>query len=329
MSTEEKVGKPDPKKRLGRGLDALFGDEEDSFAGLDEAEESTSSSSSKSGRQFVGVDQLEPGTYQPRHAMDDESLKELADSIAAHGVLQPLLVRPKGEAIDNAELQTYEIIAGERRWRASQIAMLHEVPVIIKELSDLEAMELGLIENLQREDLNSIEEALGYSRLIEQFGHTQEQVATNLGKSRSHIANTLRLLTLPESVQAYIEQGKLTAGHARALVTADNPEELAEKIIQDNLSVREAEKFAKGSGAKKKSSAKSSKPSDSASTSNKDVDTLALENELSSILGMRVEIDIKGNDHTKGTLHINFNDLDQLDEVLHRLSHFPGRQQTG
>lgn len=329
MSGEDTVNKPDPKKRLGRGLDALFGDEEESFAGVSDTDTAAQGGASKSGRQLVGIDQLDPGEYQPRHVMNDESLKELSDSIAVHGVLQPLLVRPKGELIDNAELQKYEIIAGERRWRAAQIAMLHEVPVIIKELSDLEAMELGLIENLQREDLNSIEEALGYSRLIDQFGHTQEQVAQNLGKSRSHVANTLRLLTLPEKVQAYIELGKLTAGHARALVTADNPEELAEQIINDNLSVRAAEKFAKGSGAKKSKSSSSGKSKSAPQAANKDVDTLALEDELSSILGMRVEIDIKGNDHTKGTLRIDFSDLDQLDEVLHRLSHFPGRQQTG
>jgi len=329
MSGEDTTNKPDPKKRLGRGLDALFGDEEESFVASGEGEVAAQGSAAKSGRQLVGIDQLDPGEYQPRHVMNDESLKELSDSIAVHGVLQPLLVRPKGELLDNAELQKYEIIAGERRWRAAQIAMLHEVPVIIKELTDLQAMELGLIENLQREDLNSIEEALGYSRLIEQFGHTQEQVAQNLGKSRSHIANTLRLLTLPEKVQAYIELGKLTAGHARALVTADNPEELAEKIINDNLSVRDAEKFAKGSGAKKSKSSSSAKSAPAAPVSDKDVDTLALEDELSSILGMRVEIDIKGNDHTKGTLRIDFSDLDQLDEVLHRLSHFPGRQQTG
>ena len=176
--------------------------------------------------QIIGLDQLEPGAYQPRRHFDKESIQELAESIAAHGIIQPLVVRPKA-GFD----KEYEIIAGERRWHAAQIAQLHEVPVVIRKLSDVEALEFGLIENLQREDLNALEEALGYRQLVDEFGHTQEKLA-GLGKSRSYVANTMRLLLLPLSVQDYVRDGSLTAGHARALVTVDNVEEVARLIVQ-------------------------------------------------------------------------------------------------
>lgn len=324
MTSDKDLEKPDPKKRLGRGLDALFSDEEEfgddsPLAGVGG---SSSSGAPGTGRAVLGIDQLEPGTYQPREKMDEASLKELSESIAEHGVLQPLLVRkhPSGDE------GRYEIIAGERRWRASQLAMLHEVPVTIRDLSDQQAMELGLIENLQREDLNIVEEAYGYARLVDQFGYTQEQVGKSLGKSRSHVANTLRLLSLPDSVKEYIRQGSLTAGHARALVTADDPETLAKEIISQGLSVREAEKF---SGGSKKKTGKSVSGKAPARSAEKDVDTLALEEELSGLLGMRVQINVASGQTGTGNLTIDFKSLDQLDEVLHRLSHYPGRQQTG
>lgn len=310
--TDEHV-KPDPKKRLGRGLSALFEDEEDDFSGSADAGQTGQQGS---GRTHIGVDQLEPGSYQPRRHMDQDSIDELAKSIAAHGILQPIVVRQKTGFED-----TYEIIAGERRWRAAQVAQLHDVPVIIRELTDEQALEFGLIENLQREDLNPIEEAYGYKQLIEEFGHTQEKVAAGLGKSRSHVANTVRLLNLPPKVQGYIQDGQLSAGAARALITAENPEELAKSIINQGLSVREIENLV-GSG---KTASSSKKPK--TSKPEKDVDTLALEKEVANVLGMNVSIDMQT--AGKGSLSIQFKTLDQLDEVLHRLSHFPGRQQTG
>lgn len=312
--TEIKAKKSEAKKRgpqrgLGRGLNALFEDEEGVYPQADPDGHTPGAQ-----RIVIGLDQLEPGSYQPRRLFTDESIGELAESIAAHGVLQPLIVRPK-----NGFKGMYEIIAGERRWRASQKAQLHEVPVIIKELTDQQALEIALIENLQRENLNPVEEAQGYKRLIEEFGHTQEKAAAVLGKSRSHVANMVRLLTLPRGVIDLMREGKLSAGHARALVTAENPEELAKFIVTQGLSVREIEKIAaqkSGRAAK----GRSAKPA-------KDVDTLALEEEIGNVLGMKVSIDVNGSGG--GALKIAFKTLDQLDEILHRLSHFPGRQQQG
>ena len=309
--TEEKP--VDSKKRgLGRGLNALFEDEEGVYPQADPDGHTPGAE-----RTMVGLDQLEPGTYQPRRNFNDESLKELAESISVHGVLQPLVVRKK-PGFDG----TFEIIAGERRWRASQIAQLHEVPVIIKELNDEQALEIALIENLQREDLNPIDEARGYKQLVEEFGHTQEKAAAILGKSRSHVANMMRLLMLPSKVLEMLKDGKLTMGHARTLITADDPEALAKMIVEQGLSVRAAEQlaadFAAGKAVKGKKKAKAAK----------DVDTVALEEEVSNSLGMKVTIDVKGN-KGGGMMKIQYKSLDQLDEVLHRLSHFPGRTQEG
>ncbi|MCB9990197.1 MAG: ParB/RepB/Spo0J family partition protein [Rhodospirillales bacterium] len=313
MSDEMKSDvKPDPKKRgLGRGLNALFEDEEGIYPQADPQGHTPGTA-----RLMVGVDQLEPGTYQPRRKFSDESINELAESIAVHGVLQPLIVRQK-PGFDG----TYEIIAGERRWRASQKAQLHEVPVIVKELDDGQALEIALIENLQREDLNPVEEALGYQQLIEEFGHTQEKAAAVLGKSRSHVANMIRLLSLPRKVMDMVRDGKLSAGHARTLVTAENPEELANIIVSQGLSVREAERLAADKSGRTPGKRKSG------SKAEKDVDTLALEDEITNALGMKVSIDVKG--QGTGALKIRFETLDQLDDLLHRLSHFPGRQQAG
>lgn len=304
-----------PKKRgLGRGLGALFDDEEgEDYGGLSRDEASWAGLS----RKVLSVDQLSPGAMQPRHYIDHEKIDELAESIAVHGVLQPLLVRP----LQGAEGQ-YEIIAGERRWRAAQKAQIHEVPVIVKDLTDETALEVALIENLQREDLNPLDEAQGFQRLIEEFYYSQDKVALELSKSRSYVANMVRLLNLPQKVQTMVRQGKLSAGHARTLITADDPEALANIIVRDGLSVREAEKLAAEKAGRKpaKSSKSKKKPA-------KDVDTLALEEEISAALGMKVSIDMIS--AGRGALKVDFESLDQLDEVLHRLSHFPGRKQTG
>jgi ParB family transcriptional regulator, chromosome partitioning protein len=299
--------KPDTRKRgLGRGLDALFGDDEDRFSAVAAAEEGLNASIS---RKIAGIDQLQPGKFQPRHIMPPEELEELSNSIKIHGILQPILVRTIPGHPEN-----YEIIAGERRWRAAQKAQLHEVPVIVRDLTDIQALEFALVENLQRTDLNVIDEATGYDRLLKEFGHTQEKIAEAMGKSRSHIANTLRLLTLPAGVQMLVQQGRLSAGHARALVTAKDPHELAKIVLSRNLSVRETEKLA----AEEKGRKKTSKPGQPQA---KDTNTLALEKEISNRLGMKVTLDVTGEGaKTAGTMKIEFRSLDQLDHLLKRLS---------
>lgn len=309
------------KRGLGRGLNALFEDEEVPFPANPLIDDDIMANANVAGatgtqRRSVGTDQLEPGPFQPRHYFDHAALAELAESIAAHGVLQPILVREKPNAAGR-----FQIIAGERRWRAAQKAQLHEVPVIVKEFDDETALEIALIENLQREDLDALDEAQGYQRLMDEFGHTQEKLAAALGKSRSHVANMVRLLSLPDKVQIYVRQGKLTAGHARALITAKDPAALAEIVVAQGLNVRQTEKLAtEQSDRPAKSSAARSKPQ-------KDIDTLALEQEVSTALGMKVSIDAKTGG--VGALKVEFKSLDQLDEVLHRLSHFPGSKQSG
>ena len=261
-------------------------------------------------RMELPIEQLNPGQFQPRKTFDQDALKQLAESVSTHGILQPILVR---QLNDNGD--SYEIIAGERRWRAAQLAQLHEVPVILAQMNDEEALEIALIENLQREDLNALEEAEGYQRLIDQFGHTQGKLAAVIGKSRSHIANTLRLLTLPENVQAFVNDGSLSAGHARALITAENPIELAKKVVNQGLSVRETERLAKET---KTNYTTSEDKLSQAKKASKSADTLALEEELSNKLGLEVKIDLKGSQ--SGELKIRFKDYDQLDDVIHRLS---------
>lgn len=313
-----------PKKRgLGRGLNALFADDEEQryttppTADMSEIIENAlgESDNMKLPRRVIDVELLQPSNAQPRQIFNDDSLKQLARSISAHGVLQPLLVRP----LDGPE-ERYEIVAGERRWRAAQLAQLHRVPAIIHAFDDVEALEVALIENLQREDLNPLDEAQGYERLMEEFGHTQEKLADSLAKSRSHVANMMRLLKLPAGVQALVRDEKLTAGHARALINAQDPEDLAKKVIAQGLSVRETERLAKEEGGV----ASRSKPEKKAAAKpKKDVDTLALEEELTNVLGMNVTINMK--DSYAGNIKIEFASLDQLDEVLHRLTHNPGR----
>lgn len=291
-----------PKRGLGRGLNALFDDEETpSFAAPVAAVNADDPSSP---RKNLSVALLRPGKFQPRRNFDDATLKELADSLTAHGVLQPLLVRPVGGG-------QYEIICGERRWRAAQKAQLHDVPVIIREMDDEQAMQVALIENLQREDLNPLDEAEGYQRLMEEFAHTQEKLASAVGKSRSHVANMVRLLSLPNSVRGMIRSGALTTGHARALITAKDPEALAQDVVTLGLSVRETERLAQIAEAKN-GKARKTRPA-------KDVDTLGLEREMLQRLGMKVTIDLKP-DGKAGALKIDFRDFDQLDTLIQKLS---------
>ena len=311
----------DTKKRgLGRGLDALFQDvrrEEESFAPkikrADEIAIETKSLPTQAGAHPPGsnlqrrlpVDKLTPGKFQPRRQFDEDALDNLAESIGIHGVLQPLLVRPLNNNM-------YEIIAGERRWRAAQKAQVHEVPVVIRDLTDQETLEVALIENLQREDLTSIEEAEGYQRLMDEFGHTQDVLAKQVGKSRSHIANTLRLLKLPSFVQQMVQQGYLSAGHARALIGAKNAEDLAERIVSKSMSVRQAEALVQKSAEGKAPGRRK--------VVQKDVDVLALEELTSNKLGMNVTIDSFGE---AGVLTIEYASLDQLDDLLARLGQVP------
>lgn len=284
--------------RLGRGLAALIGD-----VPPVEATRITSGD----GIRRLPVEFIIASPNNPRRHFAPEDLEDLTNSIREKGVMQPLLVRPSP-----VEPDQYELVAGERRWRAAQRAGLHEVPVIIREVDDREALELAIIENVQRADLNSIEESKGYDQLMQQFGYTQADLAQVIGKSRSHVANTLRLMKLPTDVQEYVSDGALSAGHARALITASNPSELAKRIIDGGLSVREAENLAQKQA---QSEATGDKPTKSAKAS-KDADTLALEKTLSDVLGLKVTIDHK---ERGGKLEIKYRTLEQLDDVCQRL----------
>src|SRR5688572_4718461 len=309
------------KPRLGRGLNALFGDEESAPYGVTIATDApTVAAKPAAGRAStrLAVTALTPSEFQPRRVFDDSALEELAQSLKQHGMVQPIVVRPKA-----GEPNRYEIIAGERRWRAAQKVPMHDVPVVIQEIDDKTALEIALIENLQREDLNPLEEARAYQRLIDEYQYKHDQLATVLGKSRSHISNLMRLLTLPEKVQVKLMEGQITMGHARALITADNPVELAEAIIKNNLSVRDAEKLA--SKMKNRAPGTPEKIAKAIATANantkpavKDADIRALEQNLSSVLGLNVSIDVITS--SKGKLVIEYENLDQLDDVLRRLS---------
>lgn len=292
------MSKNQKQRGLGRGLSALMADVT--------TEETTTTQAPRRADLIVPVEKISPNPEQPRRRFTEEQLEDLAASIREKGVIQPLIVRPNPRAEGE-----YEIVAGERRWRASQMAKLHELPVIIREYDDTEALEVAIIENIQRADLNAIEEAAGYRDLMDRFGHTQEKVSEALGKSRSHIANLLRLLNLPDEVQTFVREGKLSAGHARTLVTADNPVELARQIISKGLSVRAAEALAK---APKPAATKAPRQK-----AEKDADTRALEGDLSAALGMKVQID-----HTSGgesgVLTVRYSSLDDLDTLCGKLS---------
>jgi ParB family transcriptional regulator, chromosome partitioning protein len=260
---------------------------------------------------LVPVEKLIPNPLQPRRDFPEAALQELAASLRRKGIIQPLIVRPV------AATDQYEIVAGERRWRAAQIAQLHELPVIIRDFDDTEVLEVAIIENIQRADLNAMEEALGFRQLMDRFGHTQEKLAESLSKSRSHIANLLRLLALPEEVQAFVRDGKLSAGHARALITSPDPLGLARRVIADGLSVRETERLAKvvaGKAPKGKSSR--------VIGHEKDADTKALEADLSANLKMSVRINHEPGGET-GILSIRYNTLDDLDLLCRVLSDLP------
>jgi ParB family chromosome partitioning protein len=289
------------KVRLGRGLSALLGDDSTDYAALDSVRESKT----------VPVEYLRPNRFQPRREFDEAEIEALAESIREQGILQPILVRR-----DTERQNAYEIVAGERRWRAAQRAQLHEVPVLVKELSDEKALEVALVENIQRQDLNPLEEAEGYRRLMQEFRHTQEDLARVVGRSRSHVANTLRLLGLPDEVKEMLARHTLTAGHARALLNADDPVKLARSVATRGLNVRQTEKLVQ---RRRQGKAPSSTPE-------KDADTASLERDLSNLIGLKVAIHHRG---AGGELVIRYTTLEQLDDVLQRLSHVPQLAQPG
>ena len=283
-----------PRKRpqsLGRGLSSLLGDI---------VQESPVSGSTRGSVQLIPVASIEPHPGQPRRHFDEAALAELAESIQKRGVIQPIVVRPHGHR--------FQIVAGERRWRAAQKARLHELPAIVREFSDEETLEVALIENIQRADLNAIEEAQAYQRLMADFGHTQEELGKLVHKSRSHVANLLRLLDLPGDVQAMVVDGRLTMGHARAIAGAPDPTALAEEVFRRGLSVRETEKLAQASKPKSRKAA---------ALAPIDADIAALERQLSELLGVGVTVRHAG---SGGTVTLQYSNLDQLDMLCQRLT---------
>jgi ParB family chromosome partitioning protein len=287
------------KRGLGRGLSALFGEETQDYPAIERAP----------AVRALPVGVLRPGRYQPRRRFDGEAMSALVESIKEKGVLQPLVVR-----VHPQETGMYEIIAGERRWRAAQGAKLHEVPVVVRELDDRSALEVALVENIQREDLGPLEEAEAYQRLMDEFEHTQEDLAKAVGKSRSHVANMMRLLNLPPEVKEMVEVGRVSAGHARALLNAPDPVALAEQVAREGLNVRQTEELAQSQKGKTGTARRK------AVATEKDPDTAALERDLENLLGLKVEIDFAGRG---GSLTIHYRTLDQLDDVLRRLNHTP------
>jgi ParB family transcriptional regulator, chromosome partitioning protein len=302
MSDEDPKRAEDSRRRgLGRGLSALLGDD------------STPPIELPSGNRAVSVELLHPSRYQPRRDFNAEQLQGLVDSIKAKGILQPLLVRAHPDKDGQ-----FEIIAGERRWRAAQAAQLHEVPVVVRELPERDVLEIAIVENIQRQDLNPLEEAEGYRRLLDEFSHTQENLARAVGKSRSHIANLLRLLSLPEEVRELLREGKITAGHARALIGLEDAVRVAQEIVLSGLSVRQVERIAQSRARQKE---QGDKPPGTASlVGPQDADTAALERELTQLLGLKVQIVFDG---TGGILSVHYRTLEQLDDVLRRLNSPP------
>jgi ParB family transcriptional regulator, chromosome partitioning protein len=291
-----------PPKQLGRGLSALLGD----------SNESAPTGAAARNAKMIPIASIRPGGFQPRTTFGPEELDELAASMRTHGVLQPILVRK-----DPKNPNAFELIAGERRWRAAQKAQLHEIPAVVREFSDREALEAALIENLQRADLSAIEEARAYARLMREFGHTQERLADALGKSRPYVANLVRLLGLPESIQDLVDQGKLSAGHARLLIESTEADAIARRWIADGISVREAETEIRGNRPAK------TKPRASKSGKGREVlrdaNTMDLERRLTASLGLKVAIQ-----HQKGSqagmVQISYQTLDQLDDIIVRLN---------
>jgi ParB family transcriptional regulator, chromosome partitioning protein len=278
-----------PKRRLGRGLAALIGDDETAAP----------VSTDTPGFKQLAIDLISANPKNPRRSFPEADIESLAQSLREKGLIQPLLVRPLLNG-------TYQIVAGERRWRAAQRAGLHDVPAIVRELDDKDTLELAIVENVQRSDLTPLEEAQAYRMLMDEFGYTQQQLAESIGKSRSHIANTLRLMSLPDSVKEHIEQGTLSAGHARALVATENPQELAQRIISLGLSVRQAEDLSRNDSLKPQKKKK-----------DKDADTRALERSLSQVLGLKVGIH---HGASGGSISVNYKTLEQLEMVARLLS---------
>ncbi len=284
---------PLQKSRLGRGLASLIGDAPVTQPRIPPEGE----------QRMVPIELIRAGKLNPRKSFKEDELAELADSIREKGLVQPILVRP-----EPGSSGSYEIVAGERRWRASQRAGLHAVPVIVRDLADQEVLELAIIENVQRADLNAIEEAAGYQELIERYAYTQERLAEVIGKSRSHLANTLRLLKLPMKVQSMVEDGKLTAGHARALVGRDDAEAMAQRIVESQLNVRDVEALVQAGTESVQTTRR---------VRDKDADTKAFEKELADILGLKVEI--RRGSGESGVLQIKYGNFDQLDYIRVRL----------
>lgn len=299
---------PKPVKGLGRGLSALLGDAPSEAPAADRAR----------ALRDLPIEALRPGKFQPRRHFDAEAIEQLAQSIREKGIIEPLIVRRMPD-----DANAYEIVAGERRWRAAQRAQLHQVPAVIKELTDAAALEIALIENVQRQDLGPLEECDGYQRLIDEFDYTQEQVAQIVGKSRSHIANMLRLSLLPDEVKKLIDSGDLTAGHARAIMTLHNPVPAADIIVRKRLNVRQAEKLAKrlaiGTAKDSKAKGKTGAKAKASQQTLKDADTLALERDLTAALGLDVSI-VQGAEPMTGELRIVYKTLDQLDDLCRRLA---------
>lgn len=288
----ESGGESGRRRGLAKGLSALLGDD-----GADVLQ-----AAPDAGPQVVPVELVRPSRFQPRRRFDEDEIRELAQSIGEQGVLQPLVVRRDPEIAGS-----YEIVAGERRWRAAQLAQLHQLPVIVRDVTDREALEISLVENVQREDLTALEEAQGYKRLIDDFGHTHDALAKAVGKSRSHMANTLRLLGLPEPVKAMLDDGKLTAGHARALLAAPDPTALGREVVARGLNVRQTERLVRSAAHPRRRAR---------ATSAQDVDTRAIERSLSDRLGLTVKVKHR---REGGWIEIRYRTLEQLDDILRRL----------
>jgi ParB family transcriptional regulator, chromosome partitioning protein len=286
------------RSRLGRGLAALIGEVGDEMTVVERGR----------GQRKVPVEFLRPNPRNPRKAFEDSELKELSQSIKDRGIIQPIVVRPLKNMPD-----AFEIVAGERRWRAAQVAGLHEVPVVVVEIDDKKSLEYAILENVQRADLNPIEEAQGYSRLMAEFSYTQENLSKIIGKSRSHIANMMRLTDLPDPIKSLLVNKQITAGHGRALLAVKDPQRVAKQILDQGLSVRQVEEIAQADQASPdKPDAKSARPK-----AEKDPDTRALEKALQDVLGLTVSIDHKGQG---GELRIRYKTLDQLDGLCRRLN---------
>lgn len=299
--------------RLGRGLAALIGDDAAFALGDEQAP-------APRGVREVPIEFLRANPFQPRHTFREEELADLANSIREQGILQPIVVRPV-----QGEPDAYEIVAGERRWRAAQKAQLHQVPILVKELTDAQSLEIAIIENVQRADLNAVEEAAGYDRLMQQFDYTQDKVSKFIGKSRSHVANTMRLLSLPVSVRNLIEEGSLTAGHARPLIGLDRAEDLAKEIVAKKMSVREAEALARKTSTG--SATPRAKGAASTARAEKDADTAALEKSISEQLGLKVEVLHTGGEG--GEVKVTYKSLEQLDEICRLLAGRGGPKISG